>query len=426
MKRYDLAIIGGGASGLFAACAFARLAPGSSVVVLEAADRVGKKLLKTGNGQGNITCAVLDPCRYHGADPDFCRPALAAFDHLAAREAFARMGLLTVVEDERVFPLSKQAGSILDVLRLELEAVGAELRTDCPVREVRKRQDFEVQTPAETLLARNVLLATGGKSSPTTKAFAEGYDVARSLGHRVTPLYPSLVQLRADMADCQVLRGVKNDVRLTLADHSGVLFAQTGEILFCEDGISGKIVFAASSYAAGREGPLSADIDFLPDFSAEELLTLLRERKTGLPHLAPDRLLTGIAKSQVARAVLARAKLPAVRQIEALSDPELQRVGALLKGFSLRVTGTRPFDSAQVTRGGVRTADVDPLTMMSKRTPGLYFAGEILDIDGDCGGFNLQWCWSSAMVAARATAARLDEGRTEDNPAHPSARGTRS
>lgn len=407
MKIYDFAVVGGGASGLFAAVRAAKR--GLSVILLEASDRVGKKLLSTGNGQGNITCdGPLSVSRYHGGDPGFCAPALTAFDNVCARRAFRELGLLTVAEEGRVFPLSKQAGSIVDVLRLALDAEGVEVRTDFAVTQVGKKQYFELRGSGDrTEYASSVLLATGGKSAPTSRSFEAGYAIARSFGHRVTPLFPSLVQLRADMEGARVLKGIRADVRLTLADGHETFFSEDGEILFCDYGISGKIVFAGSPYVSGHSfSGLFAHIDFLPGFSEAELALLLGERTREFPHLEPERLLLGIAKSQVARAVLARAGLPHVQGISRLSQADVARVAALCKDFSLRLTGLHSFDTAQVTRGGIRTDEVDPVTMMSRRVPGLYFSGEILDVDGDCGGFNLQWCWSSAEAAVRSAAER--------------------
>ena len=408
MIVHDFAVIGGGASGMFAACTYARLVPEASVLLLEAADRIGKKLLKTGNGQGNLTCHTLDVSRYHGEHPEFCRPALSAFDNGKVREAFLNLGLFTAEEEDRVFPFSRQAGSIVDVLRLELGRRNVRIRTDFPVARVLRKQYFELSSPGrETFYARSILLATGGKASPTSPAYASGYEIARSFGHRITPLFPSLVQLRADMSDSRVLQGVKADVRLRCCDASSDLFSGTGELLFCDYGLSGKIIFAASSYLSGKSfSGTEAHVDFLPGFDSKELFSVLAARRKALPHLPCDSLLLGIAKSQIARAVLARAGLPHVPTIAHLSEAELERVARLCNDYVFRLTGLQPFDCAQVTRGGVCTDGVDPVTLESRLVPGLYFSGELLDIDGDCGGFNLQWCWSSADAAARAAAGR--------------------
>ena len=405
MNEYDLAVVGGGASGLFAALRASE--QGCRVLILEAADRVGKKLITTGNGQGNVTSALpLSPSRYHGKDPAFCLPALNAFDNERAREVFRALGLLTVAEDERVFPLSKQAGSLVDVLRFALETRGVTVRTGVGVtRAVRQKNGFLIHARSgETFSARALLLATGGKCAPTSPDYGAGYEIARAFGHTITPLFPSLVQLRADMKEARVLKGIRADVRLTLSDPDRVYFSQIGEILFCDYGISGKIVFAGSSYVADRSfRNLTAHVDFFPDFSRAELENLLAERAAAFPALPTERLLLGAAKSQVARAVLGRAAL-VPKTIGELSPDERARTVSVCKDFSLPLLGAYSFDTAQVTRGGIETKDVDPFTMMSKKCPDLYFSGEILDVDGDCGGFNLQWCWSSAEAVAKSVA----------------------
>ena len=396
----DVIIIGGGASGMMAALAAAE--SGCRVTLLERQSRVGRKLLATGNGRCNLTNHNVSPARYHGGD-GFCAYALDAFDVGATLQFFASLGLLTVAEDSgRVYPMSNMAGSVLDVLRYALERPGIEVVTGQAVSSVKKTSDgFTVRTETDTFSAKKLILAAGGCAGSKVGGVMDGYQLARQLGHHRTVLYPSLVQVCTDPTYPRGLKGVKAQAALTLTREGETLTAGQGEVLFTEYGVSGPAVFDLSrAVAAGGDG-LTLHLDFLPGWSREDTLTWLRSQRTALSRQEAGALLTGGVHPRLGRMLCKAAGISGGQPVSELTDRQLEALCRQVREFTLPITGTCGFDQAQVTAGGLRTGEFDPRTMESRLVPGFYACGEVLDIDGDCGGFNLQWAWASGRLAGR-------------------------
>lgn len=406
-KIWEYAIVGGGAAGLAAAVFCARSAAGDGVILLEKAPRVGKKLLATGNGTCNITNMYAAPSRYHGTGVRaFVQPALEAFPPSAAISFFESVGVQCVVRDNgRVYPLCEQAGAVLDCLRLTLDALGVTQRCDAAVTALRRRGDTLVLTAGgEEIQARRVLIATGGAAAPALGGSAESYALPVALGHHKTPLFPSIVQVRTDTAFVRAMKGLRTDATVTLY-HNGSLVAQhTGELLFTEYGISGPAVMQISrtvgDWERRKQGTLTAALDLLPTVSGEELLSLLKKRQE-LSRRGED-FLTGLLNKRIGQTVCRAGGVGLQDDTALLSDKQLSCLCATIKGFELTVIGTQGFGGAQVTAGGICLDEVDPYTMRSRRDRDVYLLGEVLDVDGDCGGFNLQWAWASAYTAACA------------------------
>lgn len=403
MQSIHTAIVGGGAAGL---CAAVQLARGGArpVELFEKAPRVGRKLLATGNGTCNITNRDLSLRHYHGSDPGFAEPALAAFTDRDTVKFFASVGVECVAEpDGRVYPRSRQAGSVLDCLRLAAEEAGVIFHTDCPVTAIRPQNGFLLETPGKPVAARHLLIAAGGAASPTLGGGNDGYTLLTSLGHTRTPLFPTIVQLRTDTTFVKAVKGIRVDAGVTLTG-GGRTAVSTGEVLFTEYGLSGPAVMAISRLAGDWErrqkGGLTAHLDLLPDVSADKALTLVRGRLRFAGREAGD-LLTGFVNKRVGQTLLRAAGIALSTPVGKLSKSDAARVAALLKDWAIPVTGTQGLKAAQATAGGIATRDFDPATMQSRLIKGLYAAGEVLDIDGDCGGYNLQWAWSSATAAAK-------------------------
>ena len=397
----DVIIIGGGASGMMAALAAAE--SGCRVLLLERQSRVGRKLLATGNGRCNLTNHNASPARYHGGD-GFCAYALDAFDVGATLQFFASLGLLTVAEDSgRVYPMSNMAGSVLDVLRYALERPGIEVVTGQAVSSVKKTSGgFTVRTETDTFHAEKLILAAGGCAGSKVGGVMDGYQLAKSLGHHRTPLYPSLVQLKTDPTYPRALKGVRADARVTLTRGREILARSAGEVQFTEKGVSGPAIFEISRAAScGGEGQ-TVTLDLLRAHSAPDCLAFLQARRAAAPTLPCEEVLTGTVHNRVGKMLLRYAAVPGGRPLGDVTDQELKALVRAAKGFALPVRGTEGFESAQVTAGGMRTDEFDPATMESLLVPGLYACGEVLDIDGDCGGYNLQWAWASGRAAGRA------------------------
>ena len=393
-------IIGGGASGMAAALTAA--AQGRHAVLLERQARVGRKLLATGNGRCNLTNRHAAPSHYHGADVSFCAPALERFgvdDTLAWLE---ELGLLTVTEDSgRVYPYSNMAGSVVDVLRYALEDQGVEVHTGCTVTSLRRKGNcFTITTEDGQFTARQVILAAGGAAGSQLGGVMDGYRLAKGLGHHRTALYPALVQLKTEPTYPRALKGVKAQAALEIRRDREVLARGSGEILFTEYGVSGPAIFDLSRTVSTAGDGLMLHLDFLPQQQMVETLALLqrqRQRSGSRPALT---LLSGALHSRLGQMVCKAAGSTAGTAGE-LADEALEAIARQVHDFTLPILGTCSFDQAQVTAGGLRTDEFCPRTLESLLVPGLYACGEVLDIDGDCGGYNLQWAWSSGRLAGR-------------------------
>ena len=399
----NVAILGGGASGLMAAITAAE--GGHAVTVFERQARVGRKLLATGNGRCNLSNMQPLEGRYHGARPDFASPALEAFSARDARDFFLSLGLITVEEPSgRVYPFSDQAGSVVDVLRFAAEARGAALRTGTEIAGLwlAGEDGFFVQTAErEALRFDRVIVCCGGKAGGKLGGTSSGYELLASLGHTVTPLFPALVQLKTPPERVRALKGVRADARILVEKNGAPLAESAGEVQFTEYGLSGPATFEVSRAAATAGEGVTARLDLLRNVPRGELEALLAARCRDLPRLTGENLLTGLLHNRLGRVVLREAGFAQDRPLSGFNARALARVAGVVKDLALPVTGNMGFDNAQVTAGGVSTAEFDPRTLMSLHVPGLYAAGEVLDVDGDCGGFNLQWAWASGRLAGR-------------------------
>lgn len=385
MTQPRVAIIGGGAAGLVAAITAARL--GTGVTLLEAASRVGKKILVTGNGRCNLTNAAVAPSAYNL--PGFVEPVLGTCDDI--RDFFGGLGLLTYADDEgRVYPVSNAANSVLDVLRLECERLGVEERCSFEVSAVTRAGRGFVLRPVDgdPVAADALLVATGG-----------GESLLPALGHTQTPCVPVLGPLATAREPIRGLSGVRVRCAASLLDDAGESVAtERGELLFRDYGVSGIMVFDLSrELERGR----TLSIDFFPDIAPDAFVAFMAERAATLSWRTAETFFDGMLHSRVAIAVLRAAGVDSKTPAAELPCDSL---ASLLKGFRLAVTGVGDPRQAQVTRGGASTAEFDPRTLASLVVPGLFAAGEVLDIDGRCGGFNLHWAWASGIAAGRSAA----------------------
>ena len=393
-----IVIIGGGASGMAAAIAAAEN-PSANVVLLERQARVGRKLSATGNGRCNLSNLHAGSRGYHGQEPEFIRPALERYGVEDTLRWFRSLGLFTVAEESgRVYPYSDQANSVVDVLRFALERENIRLETGFEVEKVKKTASgFRIEGSGGAVECDRLIVACGGLAGSKLGGTMSGYKLLRSLGHQCTKLQPALVQLKARWSGCASLKGVRANCHAEIF-HDGVLHTQsTGELQFTEYGISGPVVFEISRGACQARGEWVCRLDFLPDVTKEELYAeLLRRKNTSWP---VEELFTGILHNRLGRVLTAAAGIRGQQKIAQLADGALFAAAATVKGFLLDLQEPMGMDSAQVTAGGILTEEFDPVTMESRLVPGLYACGEVLDIDGDCGGYNLQWAWSSGRLA---------------------------
>lgn len=393
-----VAIIGAGASGMAAALSAAEN-ENTQVILLERQVRVGRKLQATGNGRCNLSNVHAPHGGYHGTDPAFADHAIAAFTPEATLEWFRGLGLFTVTEHSgKVYPYSDQANSVVDVLRLALERPNITLKTGFEVTKIQKTADgFLVCSQEETVSCHRLIVACGGLAGSKLGGTMSGYKLLAKLGHKSTRLRPALVQIKSDWKQLPSLKGVRTNCNVKIF-HNGTLFAEsTGELQFTELGISGPVVFEISRDVCYAPGSWWAKLDFLPGVARDRVEEeLLRRRGTGLPM---EELLTGILHNRLGRVLTKAVGIKGKTYVNQISNAEIDSVCEGVKGLEIGLTEPLGMDSAQVTAGGVLTEYFDPHTMESKLVPGLYACGEVLDIDGDCGGYNLQWAWSSGRAA---------------------------
>ena len=401
-----IGIIGGGASGMAAALAAADN-PQVQVILMERQARVGRKLGATGNGRCNLTNLHAGTGGFHGEDPAFAGYALARFSPEKTREWFSSLGLFTVAEESgRVYPYSDQANSVVDVLRFALEQENIQMKLGFEVEKVKKTASgFRVESKEEMVECDRLIIACGGLAGTKLGGTMSGYKLLRSLGHKCTKLRPTLVQLKSSWGGCTALKGVRCNCHAGIY-HNGKLHREsTGELQFTEYGISGPVIFEVSRDVCQEKGDWVCRLDFLPGVSGEILKEELVRRKT--TNLPAAELFTGILHNRLGRILSQSAGISANRQIRELSDEALAEAVRNAKTFELALTEPMGMDCAQVTAGGIVTAEFDDKTMESRLIPGLYACGEVLDIDGDCGGYNLQWAWSSGRMAGLGAGGRI-------------------
>lgn len=395
-------IIGAGASGMMAALTAVRA--GYEVVLFERQARVGRKLAATGNGRCNITNTAASAAHYHGEAPGFVAPALEYMPVADTLALFRGIGLLTREEyGGRVYPLSNSANSVTDTLRFALEAEGVRLVPGDRVRALTRTQDgFAVSTESGAFATGDAaIVACGGLAGEKLGGGKDGYELLKSLGHSRTALYPALAQITTALEFPRSLKGVKADCAMTLLRGKTELAHSEGEALFADTGVSGPAAFDLTRTVATSGEGLTLSLDLLRDYSFGEVLDYLRERQNAAPQLTAGEAFIGAVPNRLARML---AKYAGVRQdapVTSLDARALKAMANAAKRFELPVRGTEGFGTAQVTAGGIKTSEFDAATMRSRLVPGLYACGEVLDIDGDCGGFNLQWAWSSGALAGR-------------------------
>ena len=406
----DCVIVGGGAGGLCAAAALGR--KGLRVTVVERLPRVGKKLLATGNGRCNLSNVDMQSVYYGKAAP-FVQQVYAVTPPGEVAAFFSSLGLMTAVEDGRIYPRTMAASSVLDVLRMACERASVTMLTDTEVVALSpsRRGGWSVQlADGSGLFAPHVIAAMGGSAAPSMGTDGTGVRLMQTLGHEITPLYPALVQLKCSHPALKGLKGIRTQARLTLLIDGRPAAEEFGELLLTDYGVSGVCVFQLSREAApalAQKRSVRLAIDFLPEVAS--IRPWLDARIEQLSPVSLLTLTTGVLPRLLAQTIIKEAHFSPEMDAGALSDAEKDALCRALSAFPLVVTGTQGFANAQVTRGGVSLADVDPQTMASRLFDGLHIIGELLDVDGPCGGYNLHFAFASALTAAKAIIGALPQ-----------------
>lgn len=397
-------VIGGGAAGMIAAISASRNK--ASAVILEQLPRVGKKILATGNGRCNLTNAHIDIDRYHGSNVNFAYGALKQFDGYDTIKFFEELGIHCIKEEEgKIYPASLQASSVLDVLRYEMKILGVEEICDARVVSILPdTSGFIIQLKdGRRIHGNKVILSSGGKANPGLGSNGSGYDLAEQLGHKIVEPFPALVQLKLKTSFQKALSGVKLIGEAAIEVQGSMLRREIGEILFTDYGVSGPPVMQLSR-CAGEQLRLGKCpifiLDMFPQISYDELMEILNNRIKLRGEKPFDFSFVGFINKRLINILLKEAGITNMQMpCSEVKTEQIEAIASKMKKWSIEIAGTQSWSEAQVTAGGVDVRDINPKTMESRLVPGLYFAGEIIDIDGDCGGYNLQWAWSSGYVA---------------------------
>ncbi len=409
-QQTKIVVIGGGPSGMMAAIVAARR--GAYVTIVDRMPKVGKKLLATGAGQCNLCNTKPTQGNYHGMDTSFMLPALQAFGAETALTFFDALGIeVREVESGRVFPITGQASNVLDVLRYEMSTLGIREVTGLKIREIRPNDSGFVSYSAEgeSFKSDKVIVATGGTSSPNLGSNGGGHKIAKALGHTVTQTFPSRVPLELDTWFLKRLKGVKvRDASVESYIDGQPMRKSSGDLLFTDYGISGPPVLSVSRAIGEFERTnhaMEVSIDLFPDETMESMETLIRKRIGHGAFKPLEVFLIGLLHKRLIPVLMREAGQEDLgRTCGSLDDAEVAAIVTILKQWRVKCRGTRSWMNSQVTAGGVDVSEVDATTMESNVVRGLYFVGEILDIDGDCGGYNLQWAWSSGYAAGTHSA----------------------
>ncbi len=398
----NVVIIGGGAAGMCAAVLLKRAMPQKSVIILEALDRVGKKLIVTGNGRCNLTNRYIDCSAYHGENVLFCKAALDNYGFDFANSFFGTLGV-PIVEGEngKMYPYSLQASSVVDAFRLELESLGVAVHTQQFVTDIYIKGNIKhIVTKDTEFTCENVIIATGGKvGGDRLGSFGTGYKLLGNFGHSTVSPAPSLVQLKTELPPIKALNGIKVNAAVAIYSDNKKIRTEAGELLFTRYGISGPPVLQISRACQCKNTVVK--INFMPEHSYNEIAEMLINRTKLLSSRTAEAFLNGLFPKMLAFTLLKSCNIQLSDSVAEISVKKCRELAEKIYSFTLQVVGHNGFENAQVTAGGVRTNEFSPESMESLKVKGVYAVGEVLDIDGDCGGFNLQWAWASAAAAAQ-------------------------
>ncbi len=419
-----IAVIGGGASGLTAAIAAAR--NGAKVTVFERNDKVGKKILVTGNGKCNISNTSLSEEYYYSEDRDFI---VSSFDRFGLNDTirfFKGLGLMLTEKRGGIYPYSEQASSVLDALRFEVDSLGVKVLLNSYVKEItpdgaRYKISYEYSIKEENTNSKNkknakltsvsvenrqevfdkVIISTGGKAAPKTGSDGNGYSLIRKLGHKVTCVNPALGGLRCSGDSWKAISGVRCSANVSVIVNGELIVSEQGELQLTDYGVSGIPVFQVSrvaSKALSDKKSVSVKIDFMPELSKEELVQEAEFRLLLLSDRTKEQFFNGIFNKKLTQFFLKEAKLDFNKCIE---KKDIEIISAIAKEFTVDVIGDNGYEQAQVTAGGVPLSEINE-NFESVINKGMYIIGELLDVDGKCGGYNLQWAWTSGYIAGEA------------------------
>ena len=393
---FDTVIVGGGAAGLATAIMLKKEKPTLSIAVTEQLDRVGKKLSVTGNGRCNITNASIERKNYYSASIKTVMDILEDFSVEKTKKFFSSIGVEVCFENNKAYPRSFQASSVVDALRFSAQNLGVNIITACRVKNIKRQNNiFNIVTEGSgtPLKAKTAVIATGGLAGGNKLgSYGDGYKFLKAFGHNIIPQSPVIVQVKTENNITKSLKGIKVNAEVKVVKNNKQIAFDFGEVLFCDYGLSGPPILQLSRYCTQNS---VVALDMFNEMKLNDLVKLISNRRQVFEGIALTEFFAGLLHKRIGQAVLKQCGLTLSNSSETLTDNDCVMIATLLKEFKFKVTGNTGFVNAQATSGGADLNDFDR-SLMSKYCNGLFAVGEVLDVDGDCGGYNLQWAWSSA------------------------------
>ena len=401
MKKTEIAIIGGGASGLAAAIAIKKYSD-HSVTILEKQSRVGKKILSTGNGRCNLTNSNMSKNYYNGS---LTLLDSISTDYTSTEAFFAEMGLACKNDGQgRIYPHSMAASSVLDALRFTVSSSGTEIVCDYDVIDINSSKNgFTITNGEDALKADCVIIAAGGCATPSLGSDGSGYKLAAKIGHTTTPLYPALAPIRTDINLVKALKGLRTYAKASLCVSKDIIAEETGEVQFSDGALSGICIFNLSALSAHYIGKAEIILDIAPDYSKKEIADMLLVTKNSRASLPCEELMTGLFHKRIGQAILKSLSINFSKPCSDISQKDIYSICEVIKSWRFPVTAVSDWSLAQVTSGGIKSEEItDKFESAIKK--GVFFCGEILDINGICGGYNLDFAWKSGYTAGKNAA----------------------
>ncbi len=419
MINSDITILGGGASGIIAAISAAYNLKDSNkpynITILEKNNQIGKKILMTGNGKCNLTNTKISPKNYNLSSRSFIEDILNKYPSEFIINLFNNFGLLTRMDSTgRVYPYSNQASSVLDVLINELSKLNVNIICNFDTISIKKEKNkFYIESSDLIVSSNKLIISCGGKSAPTSTLCTDAYKHLKSFSHTISPLLPALVPIKTNSGYEKNLKGIRSQSKINVIADENLIHTEYGEIQFTDSGLSGICIFQIS-YLIGEflkfhtinKTPVKKvfiSIDFMPEFSTSDIINLLRNIIKNSPGNTINNLLIGLLNKKLGQVILNKSKIYDLsKKYHELSDKQLKNISQTIKNFTFVPIELFPFKNSQVTSGGAILKEFNPLTLESKKVSGLYACGEILDVNGDCGGYNLHWAWVSGFIAGKS------------------------
>lgn len=411
----DVIIIGGGPAGILCAAAIKENAKEMvNVTIVERLEKIGKKILATGNGKCNFTNKNLSPRRYN--NPKFVTPTLSKYGYKEIVEYLESIGLLSKeISEGRMYPYTESATTVLEVMRMHLNRLGVNVKTNYEVNKVvEKNGRYLVYNKNQRnyyLECDYLVFACGGASAPVLGSNGSGYGLLKPFKVKVTDIYPGLVGIKSDITTLKVLNGLRFKCNVSVYEKKtkSCVWIEYGEVQFKGDGISGIVVMEASTFMARHLGNYMINLDLMPEASLDDTVRMLNIRKELFESSEVLNLLTGMLPKMLGQVILKKASIDMNSYIKNLTKANITKIAGLIKAFPLDVKGDYGFERSQVTVGGVSLTEVDNETLEIRKMPNAYVCGEIIDVDGECGGYNMQWALASGYLVGKKISESINE-----------------